>query len=415
MAQNKETRAPEGTTRGLTPGKGGRPPRADTAATDVLRVRLTAEERRRLSDAAAAQGRPVADHVRAWINGEAREATQVTEAVPVDPSARPTDFVTARPRRGVEPKLWSRWTPRYVWTLHVAPGRLNGPPLCVRRRVLGDTEEDGCRIETPGGGMGANFDTLQQHGHARAHGSHRAEDDPPTIAGRFWGCDLALEVYDHNPTAEERGAWLRRHRLEQALIRSPPSSVWVTFPAARVGAPDRAVECSAERTLGKKAGAVSRSDLEVHLPGYRPPRPGGFYEHMTTVDMYELAVVGSASARGADGARRVYLHRPTAEQLRADGRARAEEQAEAAHWKAEAKNFADAWFRPATGAPIEDPGAAAVRALGLDPATATEDDVQAAFRARAQTGHADKGGKLDMGELVRQRDAARAYVNACSR
>jgi hypothetical protein len=297
----------------------------------------------------------------------------------------------------------------------MVPGRLDGPPLCVRRRVLADIRGGGCNIETPGGDMGVNFDTLQQHGHARAYGSHRADGDPPTIAGWFWGCDLALDVYDHNPTAEEREAWLRRHRLEQALIRSPPSSVWVTFPAARVGAPDRAVKCSAERTLGKKAGAVSRSDFEVHLPGYRPPRPGGFYKHITTVDLYELAVVGSASAGGVDGARRVYLHRPTDEQLRADGRARAEEQAEAARREAEAKNFADAWFRPPTGAPREDPGATAVRALGLDPATATEDNVQAAFRARARTGHADKGGKLDMGELVRQRDAARAYVNARSR
>jgi hypothetical protein len=297
----------------------------------------------------------------------------------------------------------------------MVPGCLDGPPLCVRRRVLGDTEEGGTDIETPGGDMGVNFDTLQQHGHARAYGSHRAEDEPPTIAGLFWGCDLALDVYDHNPTAEEREAWLRRHRLEQALIRSPPSSVWVTLPAARVGTPDRAVKCSAERTLGKKAGAVCRSDLEVHLPGYHPPRPGGFYEHMITVSLYELAVAGFALAGGADGSRRVYLYRPTAEQLRADGRARAEEQAEAARREAEAKNIADAWRRAATGAPREDPGAAAVRALGLDPATATADNVQAAFRARAQTGHADKGGKLDMGELVRQRDAARAYVTACSR
>ncbi len=282
----------------------------------------------------------------------------------------------------------------------MVPGRLDGPPLAVRRRTLNDRTGGGLDIETPGGDMGLSLTDLEEHGHARAYGSHREEDDPPTIAGPFWGCDLALDVYDHNPTAEEREAWLRRHRLEQALIRSPPSSVWVTLAAARVGAPDRAVKCSAERRLGRQVDDVSRSNLEVHLPGYRPPRPGGFYEHVIAVDLYELAVAGFASAGGVDGARRVYLHMPTAEQLRADGRARAEEQAAAARREAEAQSFADAWRRPATGTPREDPGAAAVRALGLDPATASEDDVQAAFRARARTGHADKCGGLDMGELA---------------
>jgi hypothetical protein len=281
--------------------------------------------------------------------------------------------------------------------------------LAVRRRTLDDRTGGGLTIETPGGEMSVELSDLEEHGHARGYGSHRAGDEPPTIAGRFWGCDLALDVYDHSPTAEEREAWLRRHRLEQAVIRSPPSSVWVTFPAARVGAPDRVVECNAERVLGRKAGDVFRPDLEVHLPGYRPPRPGDVYKHVVVVDLYELAVAGFGSARGEDGARHVYLHRPSSEQLRADGRARAEEQAEAGRREAEARDFADGWFRPAAQ---EDPGAVAVRALGLDPATATEEDVQAAFRVRAKTGHADKGGHLDMGELVRQRDAARNYVAA---
>lgn len=413
MAQNKEPPAPDGAASDPIPRKGGRPPRADAAAIDVLRVRLTADERLRLNTAAAARGRPVADHVRAWINAGAPEATQETGAVPVDPAA-PPDFVTARPRRGIEARLGSRWTPPYVWTLHVVPGRLDGPPLAVRRRTLDDRTGGGLIIETPGGDMSVSLTDLEEHGHARAYGSHREEGDRPLIAGLFWGCDLALDVYDHNPTAEERDAWLRRHRLEQALIRSPPSSVWVTFPATRVGAPDRAVKCSAERTLGKKAGEVSRADLEVHLPGYRESRTDGFYEHMLTVDVHELAVAGFASAGGTDGARRVYLHKPTAEQLRADGQARADEQTRTARQEAEAEEFVGAWFRPATGAPREDPGAAAVRGLGLDPATATEDNVQAAFRARARTGHADKGGQRDMGELVRQRDAARAYVTARS-
>lgn len=57
-------------------------------------------------------------------------------------------------------------------------------------------------------------------------------------------------------------------------------------------------------------------------------------------------------------------------------------------------------------------GVRALRALGLDPASATVEDVQRAFRARAKTGHSDQGGEADMGELVRLRDAARAYVMA---
>jgi hypothetical protein len=58
-------------------------------------------------------------------------------------------------------------------------------------------------------------------------------------------------------------------------------------------------------------------------------------------------------------------------------------------------------------------GFAAVRAFGLDPATATVDDVNRVFRQRAKRHHPDQGGGgVDMGKLVRSRDAARDYVNA---
>jgi hypothetical protein len=60
------------------------------------------------------------------------------------------------------------------------------------------------------------------------------------------------------------------------------------------------------------------------------------------------------------------------------------------------------------------PVAEDVRAFGLDPGTATVDQVKAAFRARVKSGHSDHGGTEDIGRLVALKDKALAYVEARS-
>lgn len=67
---------------------------------------------------------------------------------------------------------------------------------------------------------------------------------------------------------------------------------------------------------------------------------------------------------------------------------------------------------PQPRAVADDLGAEAIRAFGLDPETATHDDVQRVFTAAAKSGHSDRGGAADMGDLVKQRDLAREHIAA---
>lgn len=338
------------------PAKGGRPPRAGVAATHALRVRLTQEEKVGLMAAAAAVGRSVAEYVRARLVGE---------TPPPAPSFEPP-YATARPHQGVAPRLASRWTPRFVWTVHVVPGRREGPPLAVRRRVLGDRDDVGCDIETPGGDMGLDFQTLQETGRARGWGSFRDGE---------WGCDLALDVYDHNPTLEEREDWLRRHRLIQAVIGSPPPAVYVTVPGPRSGGPDRVLKCRSWRALDGEGG-TGRADLLIALPGYREPEIGEWLRNRLTVNLYDLAEEGRAEAQGEGGRLHgVYLQRPTAEQLAHDGARRARRADEQARLNAET----DAWGAALAGA--------RAKAKELVPRALQEPQERAALTVQAHPEH----------------------------
>ncbi len=307
----------------------------------------------------------------------------------------------------------SRWTPRYVWTLHMVPGRLDGPPLAVRRRVLVDRDEVGHDIETPGGDTGVDFDELQEKGRARSYGSDRfpgtsaalrGEVAPP-IAGSWWGRDLAIDVYDHNPTQQERAEWVARRKVEQAALRDLPRWVWVTRDGRRAGS--LAARCPVDPEIG----GMRRYDIGIR-----------FGERNITIDLMGLVHAGRIDD-GHTAPHVVYLNKPTAEQLRADGAERVRKTAEETRHRAEAEAFANAFRNaPATanGAPPPPPkpppptgpGPDAVRFFGLDPATATWPDVRHVWNERALAGHSDHGGKADLGELTGQKDAARAYIEA---
>lgn len=243
----------------------------------------------------------------------------IGERAPIDERA----YWTARLNPGRKAELLSRWTPRHVFTLHAVPafgqlaGRVVGEVMCVRRRVLSDAEE--CLIvETPSGTMHVDACDLAETGRARGWGNHRAggPEKRPSSPSGLWGCDLALHVYDHLPTLEERTAWRRERAMEQALVSRPPTHVWVVL--AGKGATSRMVHCPCSRALGYLAGDISRPDLNVELPGYEPPTHLRIIHHRLAVDFYELAARGSVKVeRGEDGARAVFLRKPTASALRA--------------------------------------------------------------------------------------------------
>lgn len=269
---------------------------------------LADEDMLELEAIAARNSTTPVEVVRAWI----------ATGNPVEP----IDFARARPRAGVMPHLTSRWTPRHVWTLHLVPGRREGPPLAVRRRVLEDSESLGCYIETPAGRMGFDLDQLSVAGHTRGDGAHKwvEKADEPPLAGQFWGCELCLDVWDHSPSPAERARWLQARQLEQALVSKPPRRVWVTFAGSSHGSADRAVCCRARRALGNTQGDITRADLKIELPGYVRPIPNGMILHEAVVSIYELARKGKVIVRArVDGARHVYLRAPTHAQLVEDG------------------------------------------------------------------------------------------------
>jgi hypothetical protein len=300
----------------------------------------------------------------------------------------------ARERPDVAAQFRSRWSPRYVWTLHRVPGRLDDVPLAVRRRVLSDSE--GIEVETPYGSMHVSHKELAEKGVSRGYGSLRTDDQDNPVS-----LDLAVLVYDHLPTREERVEWLRRRRLEQALLKSPPKHVWISRPGARSGAPDQVTRCQVRRAVGHIIGdCVHRYDLEVR-------RPGKDWES-ETVDMMALAVDGKVRFGRGDDVETAYLAKPTADELRAAGAERARKAAEDAQCKQRMGGFSNGSASAKTG---PGPGLAALRELGLD-GSATVEDVRRAYRARVKSEHPDKGGMGDMGRLVEIRNRALAYVQA---
>lgn len=328
---------------------------------------------------------------------------------------------TARPGKAV-PEIVARWTPRHVWTLHVIPGLLEGPLLAVKRRVLSD---DGglagdailkFEIGRYNAGVWAgDLCSVETGGQARAMGSGELTDE----AGEYLdACELAPWVYDHLPSEEEARAWLRRHRAEEQILRADPAlRVFVCLPGDRVGAPDRAVSCAAKRDTMRVVNG-DRFAWSVHLPGYTEPLPGQFIKNtLSGMHLLELASKPFLVSHWEGRDVRVYLNKPSAEQLAEAGAERAKKEAAKARAEHEADGaFWGAWHRgevPGAQGPTKPSGVQALKALGLD-ATATASDVRAAFRRIAKEGHPDKGGAMDMGKLVELRDQALAYVAARS-
>lgn len=312
-----------------------------------------------------------------------------------------------------------------MWTLHLVPGRLDGPPLAVRRRVLRHTAGD-LVVETPAGSMVLLAEPIEAQGRGRGRGQCRKDGT---------GLELALEVYDHDPTAEDRTEWLRRHRVIQAVIRSPQGSVWVSVPGPRPGAPDRAVKIPYLHLQEQ-----GRTERAVFLPSSRGPA-AAFVANTAEIDLYDLALDGAAEVCGGDGRRhRISFEAPGTAQLRAEGRDRRpsdyaapplltspppapaprREPPPAAPHDPREVEFAQHWKVARTpGMPAHFvkeaeklAGAVAVRIFGLDPATATWAEVRRVWNARALAGHSDRRGSADMGNLTRHKDAARAYLTA---
>ncbi len=370
--------------------KKGRRPRAGEAANEVLRVRLTKAERARLAEIEVKAGRPIADVVRGWIE-------QGTV-----PDSR--DYVIARARQPAIKEHVSRWIPRYVWTLHRVPGRLDGIPLAVRRRVLG--ADSWIWFETPNGmgRAGERNGDIELTGHVRTVGYWRDDDHHLKACGQ----ELAVEVWDHCPTVDERAEWLARRRLEQAALYPRPTHLWVSLPGTR--ARDRA-----ERRPVRGVESYLSARFVVAVDGFRP-----------TMDLRDLAIgkvptaekprygettggVTEFWAHPVSEVLRVWLTEPTAAQL-------AETAAMRWAWFDEIEGARRAFNRAQFGWDFRgtnhSAGLGACFELGLDPSTATVEDVQSAFRRLAKAEHPDLGGSGDMGRLVAVRDAARKYVQS---
>ncbi|MRG96519.1 hypothetical protein [Polyangium spumosum] len=373
-----------------------RPPRSHSASLAWFKVRVTEEEKMRISALAQKKGATASDLFRAWLAAEdaasAAAGFVATKRTPSSVATEPT--ATARERPGVEPKFRSRWSPRHVWTLHRVPGRLDDVPLAVERRVLSDDE--GIEVETPAGSMRVSTKELAEEGVSRGLGALRTDDQYNPMS-----LEQAVLVYDHPPTREERAEWLRRRHLEQALLKSPPKHIWISRPGVRPGAPDQVTRCSARRAIGHVIGdCVYRYDLEVRRPGEDWASE--------TIDMMALAVEGKARFGRGDNAETAYLKKPSLDDLRAASAERARKAAEEARFKERMGDFFNGFSRT-EAAPA--PGLAALRELGLD-GSANVEDVRRAYRTRVKSQHPDKGGTGDMGRLVELRDRACAYVQA---
>jgi hypothetical protein len=320
-------------------------------------------------------------------------------APPVSPRT-----VTARPRSGIKQEFTSRWTPRYVWTLHRVPGRLDGPPLAVRRRVLSEGDAGYMYIETPGGDASVNGDDLSSvegGGRARTTGSSRFDcrKEPP-ICGFFYGCDLEIDVFDHEPTEDERARWLEVRRRLSAMLKRTPKHAYLASP----GEGRYCVEKVQIRRPDGFRDFGSRYDLDV-----RRPR-GKWCAEICAPNLYDLAEQGWSSVGSRPGGVRLYLDPPPQAELKQLWREHAERVAQDARYKREAESFFNAFRRAVDPeAQRRAEGLDALRALGLDE-SATAADVQSAFRKRAKTEHPDQGGSGDMAELVRIRDRALGAV-----
>lgn len=321
----------------------------------------------------------------------------------------------ARPGAAV-PKLFNRWVPEHVWTLHVVPGLLDGPLLAVKRRVLDDDGLAGDALlkfeigrhnaSVWGGDLGAR----DAAGRARASGSGEILDD--TAEYYLEACELGPWVYDHLPSEAEARAWLKLHRAEQELLRAGPSHVFVCFPGALPGAPDRAVRCETDRDMQRVANGA-RYAWSIRLPGVK--------DTLHSMNLLELAFKPCLWSGWKGHDVRVYLNKPSAEELAEAGaqrakketaKARAEREGDEAFWGAwHSGNWAGGGA--ASGAAPKPTGVQALEALGLS-TTCTAADVRAAFRRMAKEGHPDKGGAMDMGKLVELRDLALAYVEECA-
>jgi hypothetical protein len=265
-------------------------------------------------------------------------------------------------------------------------------------------------IEMPMSRLRVREKYLRLHGVVRSEGEFREDDDGVTL-------ELSIDIFDHCPTAEERAEWMRVRLLEQAAVASPPPYVWASVPGdpkgprtPHGGVPDRAVRCRARVTRPETIGIDARYTLKIDHP----------VEKMR-VDLRSFAAEGSVVrlyGEYGETVIRVWYRKPTTEQLAEAGEHRAINETKARARRAEreearrtAEGFAEAFrrAREAAAAPPPPPGLAALRELGLD-ATATADDVRAAFRQRAKATHPDKGGSGDMGRLVELRDLALAYL-----
>lgn len=328
-----------------------------------------------------------------------RHGAQLT--MPWAATRPPMTDAVAHPRRDVKPELSSRWTPQYVYTLHRVPGRLDGPPLAVRRRVLRD--EESITVETPGGTTSVSSDDLsdpKRGGRACSYGSTRADfrKEPPPWG---YGWDLQIEIFDHVPTIEERERWMAVRRGLSAMLAKTPRHAYLAFPS--VGS-RYVVEKVQLRRPENLSDFGHRLDLK-----FRRQR-GEWQSELCCPNLYELAEQGWSSVGHQSHGTRLYLAMPPQAELDQLGREHAERVAKDAQHKREAEAF----FNAIRG--VVDPaakqrseGLAALRKLGLAEG-ATAADVQRVFRERAKAEHPDVGGAGDMGELVRLRDLALGAV-----
>lgn len=320
------------------------------------------------------------------------------------PTSRPAQLDATARAGAAKVDFIPRWTPKHVWTLHAVPGRLDGPPLAVKRRCLNQADVS-LDFEIARNAVARVYtEDLEEHGVTDAR-----------IDCGDYDLDVGLLVYDHKPTAEERAEFMRRKRIERELRRKRLKKVWVAHPAPRLEDPHVAVCFSVcpSRFAGK------RFEYEVKTPDWKEPQPGTYVIGWPIVDVADLMATGSQSAHW--GARKmnvtVYLERPSADELARLGREHAEEVARDAQHRREARDFAESIGRTWEQAQRQQREQhAALGALGLD-AGCSEGDVQRAFRRKiaAEKAHPDQGGDAArFQELTRLRDAALRAVGETS-
>jgi hypothetical protein len=328
--------------------------------------------------------------------------------MPWAPSPTPRANAIARPGPA-KANLCSRWTPRHVWTLHRVPGRIDGPPLAVRRRVLSEGDENFVLIETPGGDMSVHADDLSSvasGGRARTTGSGRFDyrKEPP-ICGFFYGCDLQIDVFDHEPTEEERARWLEVRRRFSAMLKRTPKHAYLASPG---DGRYRVEKVQIRRPEGYRDFG-SRYDLDV-----RRPRAEWRVETCAPC-LCDLAEQGWSHVGPRPDGVRLYLAPPPQAELDQFWREHAAAVELDERYKREAREFGEALGRAIARSQQQSAERnAALAELGLD-ADATPDEVQRAYRQRiaAERAHPDQGGDRARFEtLTAARDVALRAVAA---